>query len=209
MKKRVSILGKAIPVWMIAMLLIASGAGAAVGTILQGNVVGEMPVTVSQALLVGTPVEVGDGTITSSDVDNMPQSVEWADGNSNGTWEATAPDRSIGAVRDDRTAFQFAAEIDTGDVYGFTIPLKNASDEDLVGILTLDFPACFTVEVMDAYGDNIGPISRLSLNSWKFDLADAAEYVTADDSLFVVVAADDTCAPGYYNITGQLEQISF
>ena len=209
MKKRVSFLGKAIPVWVIAMLLIASGAGAAVGTVLQGNVVGEMPVAVGQALLTGKPVTIS-ANVSNADVDQgLAQPVEWADGSGDGWWVTNGADRAIGAVRDDHTAFQYAAEIDTGDVYGFRLPLKNASDEALVGKLILDYPDCFTVEVMSDAHENVGPISRLSLNSWKFALGAGAEYVVDNDSLYVVVAADDTCAPGFYEITGTLEQISY
>ena len=207
MKTKVTIIGKALPIWLMAMLLVASGAGAAVGTVLQGNVIGEMPVTVSQALLAGKPVAVA-ATVDASYVDNLPQSVEWADGNGGGSWVTTGPDRSMGAVRDDRTAVQFAAEINQGDVYAFEIPLKNASDEDLVGILTLDFPDCFTVEVMDAAGDQVGPVVRTGLNSWKFALDGDAEY-GVDDSLIVVVAADDVCPPGFYSLTAALQQIAY
>ena len=50
----------------------------------------------------------------------------------------------------------------------------------------------------------------LSASSWKFALDADAEYDSGyGDSLIVVVAADDTCAPGYYNITGDLVQISY
>jgi len=45
-------LQKRLPKWLLVAALAATGAGAAVGTILDGAVVGEIPVAVSQALLV-------------------------------------------------------------------------------------------------------------------------------------------------------------
>ncbi len=43
---------KKMPRWLLVAVLTATGAGAAVGTIMNGEVLGEMPVAVSQALLV-------------------------------------------------------------------------------------------------------------------------------------------------------------
>ncbi len=225
MKKKVTILGKVLPIWLIAVLLIASGAGAAVGTVLQGNVIGEMPVTVSQAVLVGTPGAVEDGDDIEDDddwVDGMTQPVDWLDGDADDAVNSiTAPDRSIGAVRDDHTAFQFAAEVDQGDIYFFYVPVKNASDEALVAELTLNFPECIEIEVMDGHADtpdddNVANMTRTSFNTWKFDLDSDAEMVDPDDDgddagdvIVIVVQADDTCVPGYYNLTGKIQQISF
>ena len=191
------------------ILLLFSGAGAAVGTVLQGTILGEMPVAVGQALIVGTPI-AATGNIDASEVNTLTQSVEYADGNgSDALWLGTGPDRSIGTVRDDRSVFQFAAEIDQGDVYAFWLPLKNASDEDLVGTLTLDYPECFTVEVLDAKGTTgTTAVARHSLDQWKFALAAGAEYGD-DDSLLVVVSLDDTCTPGYYSIQGEIHQIAY
>ena len=56
MIKRVRVfVKKAIPAWLLVMVLVVCGAGAAAGTVLAGKVTGEMPVAVSQALLVGQP----------------------------------------------------------------------------------------------------------------------------------------------------------
>src|SRR3972149_8644096 len=59
MSKRVTILGKFfVPIWLIIMLLVATGAGATTGTLLAGKVVEEINVsTVGGAgLLVGEPL---------------------------------------------------------------------------------------------------------------------------------------------------------
>ena len=212
MKKKVTILGKMIPVWMIAMLLIASGAGAAVGTVLQGNVVGEMPVTVGQALLVGAPVQAGteNGTTDfTALVDNAPQPTE------NDIDTLTLPDRFIGVVRDDHTAFQAAAEIDQGDIYAFWVPLKNASDEELIAQLTLDFGECIEVEVIDNVDGNVNDVTRTTFNTWKIRVAADAEMdppTETDgmgDSILIVVQVDDHCDPGYYSLSGEIHQISY
>ncbi len=223
MSKRVKILGvKAIPVWLLVLALVVSGAGAAVGTVLAGSVTGNVPVAVSQALLVGEPAAISGSIAEDGWVDNMPQPVDWVDGQADSPPEvasASAPDRSIGAVSDDQTAFQFAAEIDTGDIYFFYVPLKNASSSDMVAQLTLNFPECVEVEVMDGNhdtpdDDNVENLVRTGLYTWKFDLDDDAEKDTpadnaAGDVIVIVVQVDDPCPPGYYTISGTIEQIAY
>ena len=215
MTKKVKLFGlKALPIWLLVVALVAGGAGAAVGTILAGNGVAEIPVTISQALEVGKPVLHPEGdALTSSVVDNMPQGVDALEGDvDDETVLATAifdPDRSIGAVNDTQTAFQFAAEIDQHDFYVFYVPLKNASNQDMVVQLKLVAPEGITVEAMDAEGTVVDNMTRTGLYTWKFDLDSTADKQGADDAIFIVVAASDTIAPGFYTITGELLQISY
>ena len=232
MSKKVKIFGlKALPIWLIVVALVAAGAGAAVGTILTGKVTAEVPVTISQALEVGKPVVVPSNThIDTSDnseaddclVDNIPQSVDALDGEPTDSQVVNtsvfAPDRSIGAVNDTQTAFQFAAEIDQHDWYAFCVPLKNASNQDMVVELKLVSPEGITVEVMDGDGSVVENMTRTGLYTWKFDLeaeADKTAPVFTDDSeeiadcIVIVVAASDTIAPGYYTIVGEIVQISY
>jgi hypothetical protein len=198
MSKSVKILGKkAIPIWLLVIALVACGAGAAAGTVLAGKVTGEVPVAVSQAILTGTP----DWTTIVQDV-GQPQQV-----NLHWDW-VTEPNRDFGAASDDNTAFQAAAELAVGDWAAFVLPLKNASDLDLFGLLTLSVPECLEVEVFAYDGDNVSEVVRIGLNTWKFKLAAIAEY-TADDVLVVVISVDDTCAPGYYTISGEINQIPY
>lgn len=51
---------KIIPVWLIAILFIASGAGAAAGTVLAGKVAGEVNIAASHAILVGAPTAASE-----------------------------------------------------------------------------------------------------------------------------------------------------
>jgi hypothetical protein len=212
MYRRILILGKkAIPIWLLAMLLVACGAGAAVGTVLAGKVTGEIPVAVGQALLTRAPIWLSDATFGADS--GQPQQVY-----THAEWVA-APNRSFSAVADDNTAFQAAAELAIGDWAAFNLPLKNASTNELIGLLTLDVPQCLEVEV---YADadtiagespnpasNVTEVVRIGMNAWKLKLAAAAEYDTITDVLTVVISVDDDCAPGYYTISGTLQQIPY
>ncbi len=213
-RRKVKILGKkAVPLWLLMLALIVAGAGAAVGTILVSRGTGEVPVTVSQALLVGQPVAAGSttGENLTDDVDNEPQATEVELG------AMFLPDRSIGVHNDDQTGFQFAAEIDTGDIFAFWLPLKNASNQDMIVELTLNFPDCIEVEVVDndTGSDNIENVTRTGYNTWKFEVLSDAEKDPAsattgsEDSILIIVQYDDPCLPGYYTMTGEIRQIAY
>jgi len=212
-KKTIRIGKRTLPVWLLVTALVVAGAGAAVGTVLAGNVTGEMPVTVSQALLVSDPVF-------------HPADDNW----SNGTGEVQGvtrqtlsghhdlPDRSLGNASDDHTAFLAAAEVDTGDKYLIRIPLKNASEQDMKVLMTLDYPDGITVECFATDEENTGgndhakSMVRTGLYTWVFELTSEADYSDASgwqDSIFINVAVSDVIAPGFYYITGQLEQIDY
>jgi len=203
MKSSVRLMGKkALPIWLLVIVLVACGAGAAAGTVLAGKVTGEVPVAVSQALLTGEPSWKASLT---PDEDVQPQQVYM-----HADWVAK-PNRSFGAVSDDNTGFQAAAEVATGDWAVFNLPLKNASDVDLVGLLTLSVPECLEVEVFQATSidSNVLNVVRVGLNTWKFKLLAAAEYDDPADALAIIVSVDDICMPGYYNIEGTIKQIGY
>jgi hypothetical protein len=205
MKSSVRIMGKkAIPIWLLVIALVACGAGAAAGTVLAGKVTGEVPVAVSQALLTEAP-DWKDSL--ASDNTTQPQQVYM-----HATW-VHAPNREFGAVADDNTAFQAAAELATGDWAVFNLPLKNASDVELIGLLTLSVPDCLEVEVFqaksDAGGSHVHNVVRVGMNTWKFKLDAEAEYCDPDDALAILVSVDDYCMPGYYNIEGTIKQIGY
>ncbi len=211
------IIGAAIPIWLLVFAVIVAGAGAAIGTIIVGQIRGEVPVTVSQALCVGEPVFVADDT-------------DWI--NTNPVMGITGqtlpnnhylPDRYIGSASDDCTAFQAAAEVDTGDLFLILLPLENASNEDLIAELTLDIPDGITVECFSvdqesgSTHDYTQSLTRTGLNTWKFKLLRQAEKTVPsstnpsnwDDSIGIVVALSDTIQPGSYIISGDLKQVSY
>ena len=219
MRKTIRIGKRNLPVWLLVTALVVAGAGAAVGTVLAGQVTGEMPVTVSQALLVGDPQFIEDDP-DWSDTANSVQEVDrqTLSGHHN------EPDRHLGNASDDHTAFIAAAEVDTGDKYLIRLPLKNASGQNMKVLMTLDYPDGMTVEcfasdeesqqeeVTPGDGkDNTRNIVRTGLYTWVFELDYQAEYVfTAwQDAIGINVATSDVIAPGFYTINGQLEQIDY
>jgi hypothetical protein len=204
MSKRVKILGKkALPIWLLVVVLVACGAGAAAGTVLAGKVTGEVPVAVSQALLTQAPVwKTNTEVDTDKNEDLMTQQLY------DHVAMVAMPNRSFGAVADDNTAFQAAAEMAVGDWAVFYLPLKNASENELIGLLTLSVPECLEVEAYSPLGTNVTNVTRIGLNTWKFKLNKAADYLAAD-TLAIAISVDDTCAPGYYTISGEINQIAY
>ncbi len=201
MKRRVYIFRKGISLWLLALLLIASGIGAAAGTILAGRVTGEIPVTVGQALLVGQP--------------RFPSSMPSGVTNQAFRLSPYAPDRSNGIVGDDRTSFRASAEVDSGDVFLIQLPLKNASNYDMAVELTLIIPDCIEVEVFGSdeestsASDHTLRVTRIGLYKWNFCLSASAEYASDwSDSIGIAVGADDDCRPGFYTIDAVLQQIA-
>lgn len=203
MTKHVRILGKVIPIWLVIIGLVASGAGAAAGTVLAGKVTGEVNVAASQALLVGAPEWVED--VLDAD-ENQPQQVYNA---ADAGW-INEPNRGIGTRSDDNTAFEAAAELAIGDWSAFNLPIKNASDVPLTALLTIDVPEGIEVEVYagELAGNIQNPV-RIGLNTWKFVVEAEAEYDSTDDCLMIVVNVDDTTPPGYYTFYGELKQIAY
>ncbi len=214
MKKVIRIGKRTIPVWLLVGALTTAGAGAAVGTVLAGRITGEMPVTVSQALLVGDPIfpasdqdwEATPDATTVQGVDRQTLS-----------GHHDKPDRSLGNASDNHTAFIAAAEVDTGDKFLIQVPLKNASGQDMKVQLTLDYPDGITVECFasdeesQSATDNTSNIVRTGYYTWIFELGFEAEYVTTgwQDCIGINVATSDVMAPGFYYLNGQLEQLDY
>jgi hypothetical protein len=206
---RINIGKRSIPVWLLIAALVVSGAGAAVGTVLAGKVTGEVPVTVSQALLVDTPL-VTSGSVSGASYksDGAPQTIYQK--NDSNLVITSEPARHIATVKDDHTAFQVAAEIGTGDAFAFALPFKNASSQDMVAQLKLVFPEGISVEAYaPTTATSIYPnLVRTGLYTWKLQIKTGADYGSTDIIKIVVAAADDLM-PGFYTIEGQISQISY
>ncbi|MDP6512328.1 MAG: hypothetical protein QF878_03910 [SAR202 cluster bacterium] len=178
MRGKVKILGKAFPAWVIAVALIVASAGAATGVVLAGNVTGAITLTASQSLLVLQ----NSGTVI------------------------TGADASLITVDDDETAFQAAAEINTGDTYTIKLSLANDSDAELSGELTLIGPDGITLKAdAEGGGDMIDDVVRTGPFTWKFRLASGSN-TTSD--LAIKVALADNMPPGFYALDGSLKQVS-
>ena len=119
--KKFNLFGRFIPAWVLAGLLILAASGAATGTVLAGQVTGDLNVTISQSLLVG-------------DVDTRTKT-----GSSAGAYDA---------VTDDETAFSSGIELLQGDCYYVGLFLENASDFDLTGDMMLDLPEGVTADAV-------------------------------------------------------------
>ncbi len=153
--------------------------------------------TGSQALLVGAPVWLP----SISPGHGAPYQVNYHYS------KVHLPNRYFGTASDNNTAFRAVAEVATGDWIAFELPLKNASNVDLIGILTFNVPQGFVVEV---YADNVTAtrvtqVVSIGSNAWIFKLAAGADYQTAD-RLTVVISVDATMLPDHYDISGTIQR---
>ena len=185
---KLNIFGRAVPAWILGAALVAATAGAAVGTVLAGNVQGNLPTTVSQGLIADTPTATAAGGSYSND-------------------------QSFVSVSDDGTRFTAAIELNTGDMWRVEVPLTNESDNDMVVELTIDFPLGITVDIPDndGLGDSsdatgVGNITRTGLHTWKLDLDSAA---TGTDKVGIEIAHRDDAPPGFYQIQATFQQVRF
>lgn len=110
-------LGKTLPLWLLVFICVAIGSGAAMGTVLAGDISGVVPVAVSQSILI-------DGA--GFDIDD----VTFGDG--------TAIGRAHVSTADQNTGFQVATEVAVGDKFLISIPVINASNNPIIGLITLE-----------------------------------------------------------------------
>ncbi len=128
--------------------------------------------------------------------------------------EFIVPARCIGVHSDDQTAFEAASEIGVGDWWIFILPIKNASDQEIIAKLCFEVPESLNVYVVgpDEVGDHdprIHNVVRIGVNCWKFTVDADAEKLDDDDYLYIMVNAHSDAGPGWWTITGQLEQIVY
>jgi len=172
---KLHILGKNIPAWVIAVALIVTTGGAAVGVILAGQVTGTISTTASQALVVRT-----------------------------GSVSGGAVDAGLFTMSDNGTAFTAAAEVHTGDQYNVNLTLANHSNTELIGDLTLVAPDGITLSVAGAGNTVAGPVQTKGPNPsvWKFKLAPTnastrtIEYTGEIQVLKLSAAGYTECLPG-------------
>ena len=179
MKRRFHIFGRAIPVWLLVLTLVVAGAGAAVGTVLAGQIGGDVPVTVSQALTMDT---------------DTPPVVSGAD-------------QKFTSVSDDGTGFTAAIETNTGDDVTVTLYPVNNSNEALVAKLTLILPDGFTASVADS--THVTNVTRTGLYTWKMDMNTSVNGQGSGADLVITLALADDIYPGFYTVEGTLEQVTY
>ena len=136
----VTILGKRIHTWLLVTLLVTVGVGAgaapAIGKLVEANI----PLAVSQALVVGKPVL------------------------------KTPVDSWLSSVSDDGTGFTAAATVNTGDWYVFMLPLGNNSKVDLIAELAMSIPMGLGVSVQEKAGSYVRNVVRTGPATWQFDV---------------------------------------
>ena len=191
--KKFSLFGRFIPAWVLAGLLVLAASGAATGTVLAGQVTGDLGVTISQSLLVG-------------DVDTRTKDNNAAD--------------SYDAVTDDKTAFTSGIELLQGDCYYVGLFLENASDFDLTADMVLDLPNGITADAvkgtissLDSDCEVSGTVSaddttelvRATETTWQFDLASTST-ASDDIDISIILALGDMVTPGFYTIGAEFVQ---
>jgi len=171
---------------LIILILMTSGAGAAVGTLLMGEITADVHVTVSQALVVAKPVVT------------HPSGGSWGK-----PW--------FSSVKDDRTSFSVAVEVAQGDIFTILVPLVNRGEQDIVVEMTVTpttTPSQEAIIKFKAEGSGvIDDVVQVSYYKWKFTLDGAA--AGGSDGVKIQATIDPTAPPGFYEFSGTLTPVPY
>lgn len=157
--------------------------------VLKDSIWGTTTIAVSQAILIdGTPVP----SSTVSDHDQF-----------------------LATVDDNGAAWAVHFEANNGDLLVFLLPLINEAgpNEDILAEITLDIPACITVDIREDQNGEGGFTSTtldipdvVSLNhyTWRFEVdGDTDDAPGGDrDGLIFYIALEDDCPAGFYTLGG-------
>ena len=195
LQKKFNIFGRLIPAWIMAGLLVVAASGAATGTVLAGQISGDLGVTISQSLLIHT-----DGVDTRN-----------ADGTDAGAYDA---------VSDNKTEFASGIELKQGDCYFIRLSLSNVSDYDLFGRFDITVPDGVTASAVkgsitaldndcEASGtptaNDTTELVRTDGDTWSFNLDDVADANTNVD-ISLILAMADNVVPGFYSMGAEFVQ---
>lgn len=190
MLRPVSIMGIAAPLWLLVGAAATAAAGVTVANVVAGQITGDLPVTISQALVLdsesqGACITVETATCNSHTISCSPGG----------------------------TAFQAAVETFPGEYYELRLGLVNRSSQTLFGLLTVSYPSGFTVSVIPSW-DRVDQVTQLTYNTWKFRVLQGAagdrnNDGTIEDYLQVRVALSPELRPGFYSLGGRIEQLSY
>ena len=188
---QVRIFGKYhIPKWVLGIVLVAAGAGAAVGPVLAPKLMGRTAITATQALQFATSATFGWGYDFDENVPT-PGSVP---GNA----------RTYYSVNDTRTQFTVGFDmIPTSSVLWVNVPVKSISNNQILAKLTLDVPDGISVDVIDS-DDYSSPLStqvgRLGANTWEMNFQ-------ADSTInvYYIFGLANGTPPGFYTARGVIE----
>jgi len=115
----------------------------------------------------------------------------------------TGTDRSLVTINDDRTRFEVAAEVFSGDTYKINLSLCNLSMEEMVAHLLLEFPDGLD-GIVNYQNDSTG-VYKSNPTTWPFGLV--ANVTNTNTDLVITVGVATDIPPGFYTIEGTLVQI--
>lgn len=186
--------------WIFILALIASGAGAAAGTVLSGYVQGEVRVAVGQPLQVEKP-----------SVSGIPSGRAW-----------------FGAVSDRSTEFSAAAALYQGEDAIIEVPIVNRADVDHIIEITVTAPDLpvpqgaspgdYSISLEVDGSGIVNDVVRIGPNRWKGTLdydaggrSNPSPRVAPNpfDGLKITLALGDLLPPGYYEVSGEVHVIAY
>lgn len=180
--KKLRIMRVSFPAWVlgVALLVVSTAAGQAVGPVLSGGIQGSACLVIEQSVVLApSGFSLGAG----SDTDG------------------------IFTTNDERTGFKAALKPHVGDAIVAGLDLGNLSDAPANAMLSLNVPSGIDVEVTsDPLGDDIKE-AQLSAREWLVTVASLAR-AAPDDSLDITISPKDGLKPGFSTITGRIVQVA-
>ncbi|MBI2916533.1 MAG: hypothetical protein HYY01_00940 [Chloroflexi bacterium] len=181
---------KSATVIVAVLSVLAVGAGAAAGTVLQGDIQGAVPISVSQALVVDKPQPY-----------NFP------------------PDRSFfGSTSDDRTKFAIALEMYRGESLMVLVPIVNRSSGAAVAEFSVIVPNVPSLvegvpglSLQVSGSGVIDDVVRVTSDTWTFTADAGTNGVgsTPGDGILLTFTVAPTAMSGYFEISGRIRTVEF
>ena len=176
---------------LLALLaILTTGAGAATGTVLRGDVQGAIPITVSQALVV-----------------QKPDPIDFPTGR-----------KFFSSTSDDSTRFSVALELYRGDSLTVLVPIVNRSSGDAVSEFSVVMPEIPSLVEgvlgvsLEAVGSGlIDDLVQVTRDSWTFTADAGASGVEAGptDGLLITFNVSNTAMAGFFEIDGRVRTLEF
>lgn len=211
--------------WVLGLILVLTGAGAATGPVLAPRLSGRVAVTATQALIMARPL-----------VDTLGTPVPTIIGGSTGTYvtanQLPANARGYASLNDTATQFTVSADlVATSSYFDVVLPVGNNANNQVVAELKLSIPDGLDVDIEQSGPVNVttslGPIiqtaiagkmrvGRMDANTWEATWpanTPTTESAIEQPSLINIVAYNgfvlhialhNGTPPGFYQIQGTL-----
>ncbi|GEM_PF-2590439 len=175
---------------LLALAMLATGAGAAVGNAMRGDIQGKVPITVYQALVVQRPQQ----------------------------WNFPGNRNFFGGTSDDQSKFSIALEAFRGESLTVLVPIVNRSSGDTVAefsVVMPDIPSQIdgvpglTLSVVGSGG--IDDVVKISPDSWTFTADAGLDGSTPipPDGLLLTFSVAPTSMSGYFEISGRIRTLEY